>query len=264
MAVILNTHTFGCGPSLSLIHGWGAQNSVWQDWAQAELAADFTVTLIELPGFGDSPKIEAVAGEAINEAWLAALAAALPPKTHLLGWSLGGLMAQQLALRLPQQVQSLICLATTPRFVQAQGWSWAVSPALMADFMKALGVDSVALVQRFWKIQLQGGDGARQLIKHLTAHLKDKKIPTFAALLQGLEFLRDIDMRDQLAQIQQPTLWLFGEKDPLIPPDLARTLAQLQPSAQIQTIQGAAHLPFASHPEQTADLIKGFLFNEAV
>jgi pimeloyl-[acyl-carrier protein] methyl ester esterase len=264
MAVILNTQTFGCGPSLCLIHGWGAQNSVWQDWAQAELAADFTVTLIELPGFGESPKIEAGAGVSVNQAWLDALAAALPTKTHLLGWSLGGLMAQQLALRLPQQVQSLICLASTPRFVQAEGWSWAVSPALMTDFIKALGVDSVALLQRFWKIQLQGGDGARQLIKHLMAHLKDKKIPSFGALLQGLELLRDLDMRGQLGQIQQPTLWLFGEKDPLIPSDLARTLAQLQPAAQIKTLQGAAHLPFASHPEQTADLIKGFLLHESL
>lgn len=259
MAVILHTETFGAGPSLSMIHGWGAQNSVWRDWAQQYLASDFEVRLIELPGFGDSPKIDATAGENINQAWLDAIAAVLPAKTTLLGWSLGGLMAQQLALTLPDRIEKLICLTSTPRFVQADGWAYAINPELMADFIKALGLDSLALLNRFWKIQLQGSDGARQLMKHLLSQMKGRSLPSFTALLQGLELLRDIDLRDDLVNLRQPTLWVLGEHDPLIPQALIAQLASLQPCARLEVIQGAAHVPFMSHPQQVAQVIKTFI-----
>lgn len=270
-SITLNRETFGQGESLSLIHGWGAQNAVWREWAHSHLAPHFTVTLIELPGFGDSPKIELPKDSInatdkaarLNQAWLSALMDALPPKTHLLGWSLGGLMAQQLALQAPERVTKLICLATTPRFVQTEGWKWAVTPELMADFIKALGLDSWALLSRFWKLQLQGSDGARQLIKHLTTQMQGRKIPSFSALVQGLELLRDIDMRDHLQTLTQPTLWLLGEKDPLIPHDLAAQLAVLQPQAQVKIVAGGAHVPFMSHPEQCAQIIKDFLLNDS-
>lgn len=270
-SITLNRETFGQGESLSLIHGWGAQNAVWREWAYSHLAPHFTVTLIELPGFGDSPKVELPKdlanatdkAEWLNQAWLSALMDALPPQTHLLGWSLGGLMAQQLALHAPERITKLICLATTPRFVQTEGWKWAVTPELMADFIKALGLDSWALLSRFWKLQLQGSDGARQLIKHLTTQMQGRKIPSFTALVQGLELLRDIDMRGHLQTLAQPTLWLLGEKDPLIPHDLAAQLAVLQPQARVEMVAGAAHVPFMSHPEQCAQIIKDFLLNDS-
>ena len=69
-SIKLHTETFGKGESLCLIHGWGAQNSVWRDWAKTHLAPHFEVTLIDLPGFGDSPKLELQTGADINQAWL--------------------------------------------------------------------------------------------------------------------------------------------------------------------------------------------------
>lgn len=258
-SIKLHTETFGKGESLCLIHGWGAQNAVWRDWAETYLAPHYEVTLIELPGFGASPKLDLQAGDDLNQAWLDAVADVLPPQTHLLGWSLGGLIAQQLAERYPQNIQSLVCLASTPCFVQAGNWKWGISPELMSNFIKALGLDSWGLLSRFWKLQLQGSDGARQLIKHYTTQMKTRSLPSFSGLLQGLELLRDIDMRQNLALIQPPTLWLLGEKDPLVPPDIVKQLPELQPKAQIAMIQGAAHIPFFSHPDQTAQKVIAFL-----
>lgn len=258
-SIKLNTETFGQGKSLCLIHGWGAQNSVWREWAQTHLAPHFEVTLIDLPGFGGSPKIELQAGEDLNQAWLDAVADVLPTKTYLLGWSLGGLIALQLAERYPQHIKSLICLASTPSFVQTENWKWGVSPELMGDFIKTLGLDSLALLSRFWKLQLQGSDGARQLIKHFTTQMKNRRMPSFIGLLQGLELLRDIDMRKNLASIQQPTLWLLGENDPLVPQEIVKLLPEMQPNSQVEIIQGAAHVPFFSHPEQTAQKVNAFL-----
>lgn len=249
----------GAAPNLTLIHGWAAENVVWQPWAETYLAPFFNVYLIELPGFGKSPEFHDIDEKEINDKWLDALAAQLPEKTHLLGWSLGGLLAQQLALRLPEQIQTLICLASTPRFTQNDNWKWAVSPPLLADFIKAMSIEFAGVLKQFWKLQLQGSENARPLMKRLTNQMSGRTPPKLQGLLQGLYLLRDIDNRDQLTNIHQPTLWLLGEHDPLIPQRLIEDLSQLQQDSEIAIVRGASHMPFFSHPQETADLLIPFI-----
>lgn len=245
--------------SLTLIHGWAAENTIWDDWAKETLCPYFEVTLIELPGFGNSPHFDELPQEKINAAWLEALAMQLPEHTHLLGWSLGGLLAQQLAAQFPEKIKTLTCLASTPRFVQNDGWEWAVSPPLLADFIKAMGVEYGGVLKQFWRLQLQGSDNARPLMKKLTQHMTNRSLPHYSGLIQGLYLLRDIDNRDLLLTLRQPTLWLLGEHDPLIPQEFIKDLATLQPEGKTCIITGASHMPFFSHPNETAQQLVQFL-----
>lgn len=244
--------------TLTLIHGWGAESAVWSDWAQY-LAKDISIVMIDLPGFGNSAAFESLPTEQINQAWLEALSDQLPDKTHLLGWSLGGLLAQQLALRFPDRIQSLICMASTPRFIQNDGWNWAVSPPLLGDFIKMIGVEYGTVLKRFWKLQLQGSPNARELMKRLSHHMKSRKLPEYNGLLQGLYLLRDIDNRNQLEELKVPTLWLLGEHDPLIPKQLVSELSQLQPESEVQIVKDASHMPFFSHPAECAIDVLNFI-----
>lgn len=254
---MLNTERFGQGPNLTLIHGWAAQNAVWRDWSRTHLAPYFTVTLIELPGFGSSqPLTDSVQ---IEDDWLAAITQVLPEKTHLLGWSLGGLLAQKIAIQSPQRINTLICLASTPRFTQTDGWCKAVPPALIGDFIQAVTTDTLATLTHFWKLQLQGSDGARKLIKHFMSQIKEAQLPTKQGLLQGLELLNTMDCRADAPSIHRPVLWLLGENDPLIPKDFVSEFSTIQPAAQFEVLLGAAHMPFLSHPQETADRIIEFI-----
>lgn len=246
-------------PNLTLIHGWAAENAVWQDWAEEQLSSYFNLYLIELPGFGASPAFQALEDNEVNAAWLDALAEQLPEKTHLLGWSLGGLLAQQLALTYPDKIDSLICLATTPRFTQNDHWKWAVSPSLMGDFIKAMSIEAAGVLKQFWNLQLQGSDNAKDLMKRLKRQMQGRKPPKLQGLLQGLTLLKDIDNRERLADLNQPTLWLLGEHDPLIPKDLIEDLSHLQKESEIRIIEGASHMPFFSHPDETAQAIIAFI-----
>lgn len=255
--VTLNCEQFGKGPNLTFIHGWGAQNSIWKEWILNYFSDDYCVHLIELPGCGDSPALPN--SDQIQQAWLEALQAALPKSTHLVGWSLGGLLSQQLTARNPQQILSLTNLASTPRFIQTEGWKWAVSPELMNDFIQALSRDTLATLQHFWKLQIQGSDGARQLIKLFMTQMKTRKIPHPRSLAQGLQLLKDMDNRDLLQQLETPVLWLLGENDPLIPQAFVSEFCTIQPNAEISLIQGAAHMPFYSHPQETAQALSAFL-----
>ncbi len=258
---MLHIDQFGDGPDLTLLHGWGAQNAVWLPWARDCLGEHFRLTLIELPGFGQSPTLED--SEQIEQDWVEAILEVMPSHTHLLGWSLGGLLAQRLALRAPDRIQSLICLASTPRFTQTDQWRWAVSPSLMGDFMHAIQADTMATLKHFWKLQIQGSDGARQLIKQFSQRMQDHKMPAMKGLVQGLKLLKEIDCRPQARDIQCPILWLLGEKDPLIPKEFITEFSKIQPFAETHIIQGAAHMPFLSHPQQTADAIKAFILPPA-
>jgi len=244
-------------PNLTLIHGWGAESRVWESWATEYLANDFSITLIDLPGFGDSPETEG--RENVEDDWINALIEALPEKTHLLGWSLGGLLAQQIALREPKRIQSLICLATTPRFTQNDGWKRSVSPTIINDFIKAISMEAGNTLKTFWRLQLQGSDNSRSLMKQLVKHMTGRSLPSITPLNQGLILLKDMDNREQLRNLTMPTLWLLGERDPLIPQDIRLNLSKLQPKANIQVIPGGSHIPFFSQPEETANYILEFL-----
>ena len=259
---MLNRETLGHGPHLTLIHGWAADNGVWKPWVETYLAPHFTCHLIELPGFGDSPPVEADTPEAIRTAWRQALIEALPDEpTALLGWSLGGLMAQDIALHASERVTHLVGLCTTPRFVQADGWRHAVPPRLVGEFIETLALDVALLLKRFWMLQWQGDPNARALMKQFVQEMTSRRLPSLTGLRQGLELLRTLDFRADLPRLAQPTLWLLGEKDPLIPADWVRQLAALQPHARVEIIPGAAHLPFRSHPDLTAAALRAFLLN---
>ena len=88
------TSTQGTGTDIVVIHGWGMNANVWQTLLP-ELTSQFRVTQIDLPGFGDShsltlsPSLEAICHDILPS---------LPQQFHVLGWSLGGLVATQLAV----------------------------------------------------------------------------------------------------------------------------------------------------------------------
>ena len=257
---ILNTITIPStksnAPNITLIHGWGAESTVWQDWATKNFADQYNITLIDLPGSGDSPQIKT--SDNLEQDWIEALAEALPKKTHLLGWSLGGLLAQQITIQFPEKILSLVCLASTPRFTQNDGWTRSVSPQIISDFIKSVAIEINGVLKKFWRLQLQGSDNARVLMKELVEHMSKRKPPKLIPLNQGLILLKDMDNRQQLKNIKQPTLWLLGEKDPLIPQDIRLNLVDLQPQATIEILDGGSHVPFFSHPQQTAEALLRF------
>lgn len=240
-------------PKLTLIHGWGANARVWRDWAKTYLQPHFEIHLLELPGFGDQPSV------ADSTDWLETLAAELPETTHVLGWSLGGLMAQQLATHYPQKILSVINLASSPCFMQLEDWPHAIAPEQLQGFIEALEQDPNKLLNQFWRLQLQGSENARTLMKQLNQQMKNDPLPSQAGLAQGLTLLKELDLRHQLCELPA-TLWLLGEQDPLVPAALAEFLCSSTPdSAHCQIISGAAHMPFFSHPEATAQAVCQFI-----
>ena len=148
----VSVERFGQGPDLVLLHGWGMNGAVWHGIVPA-LAARYRVHLVDLPGFGNSP----LAGEAeYSLPWLAEqVATILPEQCHLLGWSLGGLVASQLALNHPERLHSLITVASSPCFMARDEWP-GIAPKVLTGFNQMLAGDFKQTIERFLAIQAMG------------------------------------------------------------------------------------------------------------
>lgn len=253
-------------PALCLIHGWGADTQVWQFWAEQYLAKAFQLYYIELPGFGDQPVLDLpykTDALSVNQAWLEALTRQLPiGPSWILGWSLGGLMAQQLFLQRPEEVLGIINLASTPCFQQGQGWRYGVSPSLMIDFIHALEKDVGALLNRFYALQCQGGEQARELTKQLRKQYLNRGLPSAKGLYQGLQLLQSLDLREKMSNNSSPCLWLLGEDDPLVKSAGVAEWVNQSAAGEVELISGAAHIPFLSHPDLTSHYIIEFIQTE--
>lgn len=254
----LHSETIGHGPELVLLHGWGAHSGVWAGMREA-LAENFSVTCIDLPGHGHSPYDQSAMASLPSLA--EAVLAEAPLNASWLGWSLGGLVAQQVALLEPGRLEKLILLGSTPSFIIREGWPYAVDPSVFETFHQDLLNDSSATLLRFITLQTRGSkqasDDARLLKKVLL-----EPAPASEALQAGLNLLRQADMREQARTISVPVLLLAGVRDTLLPKRALPEMEDLFENAVFEHIEKAGHAPFLSHREETLKSINTFLMDD--
>lgn len=230
-------------PTLVLIHGWGVNHAVWSQLI-TQLPADWPVLALDLPGYGvassDWPQPYTLAAVAEQ------LAAKIPPGSYLLGWSLGGLVATEIALRYPAKVQQLTLLASSPCFMQQDKWP-GMSDKVLAQFAESLTNNLALTVERFLAIQSMGSSSARQDTKVLKAAVLALPLPDAQVLSAGLQLLAQTDQRSQLAGLAMPVTWCLGRLDSLVPSKIADLLPDYCPQAQLQLFGKASHAPFISH-----------------
>jgi pimeloyl-[acyl-carrier protein] methyl ester esterase len=243
--------TVGTGKPLILLHGWGFNHNIWNDLA-AQLATEYCVYLVDLPGHGNSPmseyKLELLAKQ---------LAAELPSNAIWIGWSLGGLLAMAVARWHPNSVQALILVATSPKFVSGKDWNNAMSVKVLNQFAEQLTNDIATTLRRFLALQIT----ERQQLRHLQTLLQTNKLPQTAPLQAGLKLLQDTDLRTELSKITCPSLLCLGGKDKIVPVAVGADCQTWWQDLEIAIIKPAAHIPFLSHSEIFISILTKFLTN---
>lgn len=250
----LHIETLGHGPDLALLHGWALHGGIW-DGVRDSLAERFRVHVVDLPGYGRSPACEPYTLEALARS----VARALPERTHVVGWSLGGQVALQWAQLAPQQIGKLILMGTTPCFRQREDWTHGLSEPVLAEFAISLEQDYEGTLKRFLSLQARSGDETRATIAALREKLFARGQPSTETLRAGLAILSEVDLRQQLSTIQHATLVIHGSHDTLTPAAAGQWLAQALLQAQLEIVHGAAHAPFLSHSQTTLDAMMRFL-----
>ncbi len=243
--------TEGSGPALVLLHGWGMHAGIWEPLMPA-LRERFAVTRVDLPGHGASPP--PVPGDLAG--WAEAVLAVAPEHASWVGWSLGGLVAQQAALLAPGRIERLGLVASSPCFVQRPDWPTAMPRRVFEQFARELGEDMAGTIQRFLALQVKGDEGAKGTLRVVRSSLADRPSASSQGLETGLELLLDSDLRPQWPKMATPRV-LLGHRDTLVPRAIAERLAILHPDVAAEVVPGAAHAPFLSHPEAFLTWLEG-------
>jgi pimeloyl-[acyl-carrier protein] methyl ester esterase len=243
---MLHADVAGEGPELVLLHGWGMHSGIWGDWL-GQLRRGFRVTAVDLPGHGNSP----YRGAGELGQWASAVLEVAPPRAWWLGWSLGGLVALDAADQGRDRFDGLLLLASTPKFVADEAWMHAVGAEVFSQFAQQLETDAARTLSRFLSLQVRHAEHGNETLRQLRSDLCARPPADQSALRAGLRFLQHCDMRNVMRRLEMPLLCLLGERDTLVPAEIAAEL----PAVAHEIIAGAGHAPFLSHSRQCTDFL---------
>ncbi len=238
----------GEGPGLMCVHGSGGTHDVWS--AQQQLADRFPVTALDLSGHGDSEDVLATPGYTTLSAYaddVLSVASATDSRI-LVGHSLGGAVCCHIALERAFDPDALILTGTAARMgVLEDLLTWFKS-----DFERAI---------RF----LHDDNG---LFYDADDSLREQSASLMRSCGQPVvsrDFLtcHRFDIRDQLEEIDVPTLVIAGEHDKLTPPGYQQQLAEGLQNAEFLSIPEAGHLPQLERPAAFNEIVAAFLERES-
>lgn len=231
------------GRQLLLIHGWGFGAAVWQPLID-QLPNDCPVNAVSLPGYAADADDTVMDMPAVIET----LAAELLPATVIVGWSLGGLLALELARRRPDRVRALGLIASLPCFTRRAGWAAGWQPDAIAAVRSRLREDAAAAC-RYVAALAARGDRESYGVK---AALLSCAVPAHHVLARDLDYLMSVDCRAVFAGLRLPMHAWLGDRDALIGGDSAAAMQALQPAANIHELSRAGHAPLLSRPRELA------------
>lgn len=252
---ILHVDVRGDGPDAVLLHGWAMNGAVWGEFADT-LAARLRLHIVDLPGHGFSHN-NALTDDV--KSTLQRVSNAVPTHAHWIGWSLGGMLALYAAQQIPDAVERLVLIGTSPSFVASPCWPHGMTEEVFAGFGQQLQSDIPATLRRFLALQMLGLRDAQTRARDLAQHCLTRPIPTRESLENGLTLLRATQLHNALPTIRQPTLIIQGSLDRLVSPDSARELSRRLQQAQLAEISNAGHAPFVSHCDTVAQRVLEFL-----
>ena len=253
----------GEGEPLLLLNGTGSPMAEWDPALLAHLAADRRVFVFDYPGLGLSGAAPAPLRFPAIADWAADLIDALGlDAPDVLGWSMGGFIAQQLAIRHPDSVRRLVLAGTNPGGTRAVlGPTWVQE----AD-SDAGGSISTYLATNYPKTTCAQRAG-REFVQRLTRAVNsgrypDESVParTYNAMVAAEDpWLESNANERRLASVRAPTLVITGDHDVITPPANSRVIAERIPGAQLRLVDGAGHSFLFQRPARVARIILDFL-----
>lgn len=239
-----------------LVHGLGYARWGWEPVAD-RLAEQRRVILLDNRGIGasDVPAGPYTAAQMAGDV-LAVVDDAGADRVQLVGASLGGMVAQQVALARPGLVDRLVLVATTP--------GGPVAHPLPAGTQQLLArmpeMDPVAALEAAVDNALGDVEGQRRrvLVDRIMAHRQ--RVPQDPAGWQGQAHAGTThDLGDRVRGITCPTLVLHGTEDAVVDPRNADVLERLLPDVRVERVRGGGHLWFWEQPDVFVDAVTGFL-----
>ena len=245
----------GAGEPLLLIQGLGGNSLHWGDDFLCGLETSFELILFDNRGAGRSGPLgegEHTIADLASDA-LGLLDALEIESAHVVGISMGGMVAQELVLSAPPRVRTLTLGCTFPGGPEATMTDMAVvgllaEAVLSGDDERTLRVGYEVMIATEYGEQ----EGAYELYRELAGQYR-APIPVLMAQLAAI---MGHDTSERLGEVQVPTLVIHGTEDRLMAVENGELIARLVPGAQLELLEGSGHMFFWEQPERSAQLVR--------
>jgi len=226
----------------------GTDLAIW-DGVVAALPGRFRAIRYDLRGHGgsDCPSGPYGMGALVHDAE-ALLEALMLRDAVFVGLSVGGLVAQGLAVKRIDLVRGLVLSGTAPKIGTKAGWQ-ARAAEVRAEGMTAV---SDAVMARWFSQKVRAG-GKLDWVRDMLDRQDPEGYAATCEAIAGTDFLTPT------SGLHLPALVTVGTEDRSTPPDLVRELADLIPGSRFELLRGAGHLPCVDSPALFADTLTGFL-----
>lgn len=241
----------GEGEAVVLIHGLGSRSDDWSPQLQP-LAASFRVVALDLAGHGRSspnPSISTIADLAADVLLL--LESLELKQVHLVGFSLGGMVALQLAVSHPGWVKTLTVINSGPG-VRGQRLKMQTRLLMRKALIHLFGMDRIAA-----SVGKALFPNPEQL-PHVTAFTESIARVDRTTYLKLLDAINNFDLVDDLSSLAMPVLIITGDQD-YTPVSYKEAYASLIPSAQLEVVTNSRHGTPIDQAETCSTLINNFL-----
>jgi 3-oxoadipate enol-lactonase len=244
----------GAGEPLLLIQGMSGTHLSWGEPFASDLARDFDTVAYDHRGIGRSDRVE----DPFSIAELAEDAAGVLDalgweSAHVLGISMGGMVAQELALQHPERIRTLALGCT-----YCGGPDSVVAPQSTLQRLSAgmLSGDRELAIRTAFEVNLSAGfaaqDGAYEVFR---AMAKSLPAPVPVIMLQ-LQAIAGHDTSARLPSLTLPTLVIHGDEDQMLPVQNGRLIASLIPESQLEIFAGVGHMFWWEQPARAAELVR--------
>jgi pimeloyl-ACP methyl ester carboxylesterase len=257
----------GTGPPVILLHGLGATNASFLTtlW---DLAADHRVLAPDLPGHGDSDKPIGKYDAAFYGRWLLDFMEATETRqAHLVGNSLGARIALEAAIVSPERVGRLVLLAAAPvvhRLRQLVPFVRLLRPELAAVPLPVLRSQALSALHSLFAKPERMPEGWFEAAADEFARVfkaPGARVAFFSSLKEIYleEPFGEAGFWSRLGGMRRPALFVWGQRDPLVPLAHAKAVAKCLPNAGSVVLRDCGHVPQFELPGATNRLIRRFL-----
>jgi 3-oxoadipate enol-lactonase len=244
----------GSGPPLLMIMGMSGTSLSWGEPFLEALRRDFETIVYDHRGIGASSRLDG----ALTIAQLAADAANLLDalaidSAHVLGISMGGMVAQELALAHPERIRTLALGCT---YCGGEGSSVAGEAVLrkLADAMSS--GDRALAIRASWEVNVSPDFAADDDAYARFVEIAQRRAVAVDVIMAQMQAIAGHDTSARLRSLELPTLVLHGTLDEMLPVQNGRMIAGLIPDSRLQIFDGVGHLFFWERPEPSAELVQ--------
>ncbi len=222
----------------TILNGWGMRASLWNGLRE------------KLDSMGFRSRVLDVSEDTlVSEDYLLQLSRQIGETRILIGWSLGGMLATEIASVHSEQLRGLVLICCSGSFVQNNNWPHAMEKEIFTAFYQLYKQDPIKLSHRFSSVMAEGVSDFRELKRFLESHVG------LECGVAGLDYLASRDLITSASGISVPVKLISGKHDSLVSDLSVKDLSEILHTERL-CYEFSGHAPFISEPERMqVDLI---------